>query len=66
MVRERVGLEPPRPLLADLREALRMLLVILGAMLGIGGFVTGSAAWVAGGAGAVVAGWLLRKLPTPA
>ena len=65
-VRERVGLEPPRPLVADLREALRMLLVILGAMLGIGGFVTGSAAWVAGGAGAVVAGWLLRKLPTPA
>ncbi len=60
VVRERVGLEPPRPLLADLREALAMLLVIFGAMLGIGGFVTGSSGWVAGGAGAVVLGWVLR------
>lgn len=60
-VRARVGAEPPRPLGADLVEAVSLLLIVLGAMLGLGGFVTGSAWWVAGGSGAVVVGWVLKK-----
>jgi solute:Na+ symporter, SSS family len=61
VVRERVGGESARPLGADVREAVAQLMMVLGAMLGLGGIVIGSAAWSFGGLGAAGFGWVLQK-----
>jgi len=60
-VRARVAVEPPAPLGRDFAEAGAMLMMVLGGMLAIGGFVVGSLAWAAGSTAALVAGWVLRR-----
>ncbi len=61
VVRERTGVAAGSPLGRDVLESAAVLAYILGAMLGIGGVVVGSAAWTAGGAAATVAGLLVRR-----
>jgi len=55
------GVTPARPLAADVREAVLMLMMVLGLMLAIGGLVVGSAAWSVGGSAAAAIGWLLKR-----
>jgi hypothetical protein len=66
LVRERTGIAPASPLARDLAETAATLTLVLGAMLGIGGLVVGSAGWAAAGTGGLVAGlagrtWLRRR-----
>jgi hypothetical protein len=61
-VRVRVGLEPATALGRDLGEGAGALAQVLGAMLGLGGLVVGSAAWALGGAAALAAGTVARRL----
>jgi len=60
-VRERVGLQPSSALGRDFAEAGAMLMMVLGGMLCIGGFVVGSAAWAIGSALVCGAGFVLRR-----
>jgi SSS family solute:Na+ symporter len=60
-VRARVGLAPSTELGRDLAEAGATLVLVLGAMLAIGGFVVGSTAWAVGAALAALAGWSARR-----
>ena len=60
-VRERVGLQPSSALGRDFAEAGAMLMMVLGGMLCIGGFVVGSAAWAIGSALVCIAGFVLRR-----
>ena len=60
-MRARVAAEPPAPLGRDFAEALALLLMVMGGMLAIGGFVVGSAGWEAGASAAVVVGWIWRR-----
>ena len=60
-MRARVAAEPPAPLGRDFAEALALLLMVMGGMLAIGGFVVGSVGWEAGASGAVIVGWIWRK-----
>ena len=60
-VRDRVGLQPSSVLGRDFAEAGAMLMMVLGAMLAIGGVVVGSAAWAVGSLAACLAGWAVRR-----
>jgi solute:Na+ symporter, SSS family len=60
-VRERTGVAPASPLGRDVAEAAAMLAAIVGAMLALGGIVVGSTAWTAGGAVALLLGFLARS-----
>jgi hypothetical protein len=57
-----VGLEPSSKLGRDFAEAGATLALVLGAMLAIGGVVVGSAAWAVGASGALVGGWVVRRI----
>ncbi len=60
-VRAALGLEPSSALGRDFAEAGATLVMVLGAMLAIGGVVVGSAAWALGASAALLAGWVLRR-----
>ncbi len=60
-VRAVVGLAPASRLGRDFAEAGAMLLLVLGAMLCIGGIVVGSTAWAAGAGATALLGWVVRK-----
>ena len=60
-VRARVGLQPSSALGRDFAEAGAMLMMVLGAMLAIGGIVVGSAGWALGSLGACLAGWAVQR-----
>jgi Na+/proline symporter len=60
-VRVRVGLEPATPLGRDLGEGAAALAQVLGAMLALGGLVTGSTDWALGGTLALAAGTVARR-----
>jgi len=60
-VRARVVVEPPAPLGREFAEAGALLLMILGGMLAIGGFVVGSTAWAVGSLAACGIGWVVRR-----
>ncbi len=62
IVRERVGLAPATDLGRDLGEGAGALAQVLGAMLALGGLVTGSTAWALGGTVALAAGTGGRRL----
>jgi Na+/proline symporter len=61
VVRARTGAAPATVLGRDLADAGAMLLVVLGAMLAIGGIVVGSAGWAVGAGAAALAGLVARK-----
>jgi len=60
-VRARVGVQPSSALGRDFAEAGAMLMMVLGAMLAIGGIVVGSAGWALGSLGACLAGWAVQR-----
>ncbi len=60
-VRARTSLGPASELRRDFAEAGALLMMILGGMLAIGGFVIGSAAWAVGAGATCVAGWLWSR-----
>jgi SSS family solute:Na+ symporter len=55
------GIEPASSLGADCLEAAAYLMIVVGAMLGVGGLVIGGWTWAAGGGFAVLAGMVARK-----
>ena len=60
-VRARVGLEPSSALGRDFVEAGAMLMMVLGAMLAIGGIVVGSPSWAVGAGGVCAAGYVVQR-----
>jgi solute:Na+ symporter, SSS family len=60
-IRERVDIRPATPLGRDLTVGLGALAQVLGAMLALGGLVSGSTAWALGGTAALVAGTVGRR-----
>jgi hypothetical protein len=56
-----VAVEPPAPLGREFAEAGALLMMVLGGMLALGGFVVGSDAWVVGSLATLGAGWVLRR-----
>ena len=60
-VRDRVGVRPATVLGRDLAEGCGALAQVLGAMLGLGGLVTGSTEWALGGTMALILGTMGRR-----
>ena len=60
-VQARVRVTPSSALSRDFAEAGATLMMVLGAMLAIGGVVIGSYGWTLGAAGAVAVGWGVRR-----
>jgi Na+/proline symporter len=61
VVQARVGLKPSSALSRDFAEAGATLMMVLGAMLAIGGIVVGSPGWTVGAVAAVALGWVVRR-----